>query len=241
MALWNHDEDIAPALMAELKRGESCNVKKALKLVQAIRGKPRPLLLSEAARQGQIKVVAALLDKGADLEERNNKGSTPLMHAACYGHFNVALLLLEKGADIGARAKYRETARYWAANKGHTEIAQMLAVIEEEKNSINATAAPEEWLRPSPGRVAHVEFLPDLQVSLTDIFDFAARERLVLTTDLKTGMKTPSAPVSFDAVNKAVLEKALAEFLRLGGVADERSVFRKKLDKPKIGGDGGLR
>jgi ankyrin repeat protein len=57
-----------------------------------------PLLF--AVRQGSIDAVQALLDAGADVNQRSGGDkSTPLVLAIANGHFDVALHLLARGAD----------------------------------------------------------------------------------------------------------------------------------------------
>ena len=55
--------------------------------------------LSWAAENGHEAVVKLLLEKGAELEAKDEYGRTPLSWAAGNGHEAVVKLLLEKGAD----------------------------------------------------------------------------------------------------------------------------------------------
>ena len=52
-----------------------------------------------AAEGGHEAVVKLLLEKGAELETKDNDGWTPLSWAAEKGHEAVVKLLLEKGAE----------------------------------------------------------------------------------------------------------------------------------------------
>jgi ankyrin repeat protein len=62
--------------------------------------------LSYAAEKGQGAVVKLLLEKGAELETKdNNYGRTPLSWAAWDGHKAVVKLLLEKGAKLETKDK----------------------------------------------------------------------------------------------------------------------------------------
>jgi len=57
-----------------------------------------PLL--HAARQGHLESIAALLDRGADVDQAGGgDGTSPLLIASINGQFDAALLLLERGAD----------------------------------------------------------------------------------------------------------------------------------------------
>ena len=44
-----------------------------------------------------------LLEKGAELDSKDNRGRTPLSHAAGSGHEAVVNLLLEKGAELESK------------------------------------------------------------------------------------------------------------------------------------------
>ncbi|MFZ0535804.1 MAG: ankyrin repeat domain-containing protein [Candidatus Sulfotelmatobacter sp.] len=50
-----------------------------------------------------VKNVQLLLDSGADIEARDEEGSTPLMRAAAFGQTETFKLLLERGAKINVR------------------------------------------------------------------------------------------------------------------------------------------
>jgi ankyrin repeat protein len=55
--------------------------------------------LLHAAREGHIEAVEALLDGGADVDQRSGDGTTPLVLALLNGRFDLAMVLIERGAD----------------------------------------------------------------------------------------------------------------------------------------------
>ncbi|KAK7409434.1 hypothetical protein QQX98_008395 [Neonectria punicea] len=55
-----------------------------------------------AAESGHEGIVKLLLEKGANVEAKDDYGWTPLLWAAENGHEGIVKLLLEKGADIEA-------------------------------------------------------------------------------------------------------------------------------------------
>ncbi|MBN1212652.1 MAG: ankyrin repeat domain-containing protein [candidate division Zixibacteria bacterium] len=59
--------------------------------------------LNLAAFSGQVAVVEALLDIGADMNIGDNENSQPIHNAAVAGHIPVLELLLARGADIDSR------------------------------------------------------------------------------------------------------------------------------------------
>src|SRR5262245_10538815 len=71
--------------------------------------------LFEAIRAGNIAYIKAHLTK-PELEARDRRGSTPLMHAAAFGNFDTLKLLSDAGADLGARNDMDATALLWAAS-----------------------------------------------------------------------------------------------------------------------------
>ncbi len=51
----------------------------------------------------------------ANLEVRDGRGATPLMHAAAFGNVETLKLLMDAGADVNARNDFDATALLWAA------------------------------------------------------------------------------------------------------------------------------
>ena len=82
--------------------------------------------LHNAAENDEAKVVASLLDGGADIEARNKKGATPLDVAAAYNKPEVVALLLDRGANIEARTKEGVTSLHFAAAHNKSEVVALL-------------------------------------------------------------------------------------------------------------------
>src|SRR5205814_8439357 len=59
--------------------------------------------LWKAVRSGDVKAVAAALDKGADVNAKNEIGITALWIAAGKDKLDVIELLVQRGADVNAR------------------------------------------------------------------------------------------------------------------------------------------
>jgi len=88
-----------------------------------------PSALIEAARMGDTEKAQALLERGADVNARNNECVTALMAAAAEGHTDTVQALLEKGADVNAKNNDGKTALMRAKEKGHKEIVRMLKEV----------------------------------------------------------------------------------------------------------------
>ena len=59
--------------------------------------------LHYACDNGHMELAMALVDRGADVDARDNNGDTSL-HLACWrGDMNMAMALIDMGADVNAR------------------------------------------------------------------------------------------------------------------------------------------
>lgn len=70
--------------------------------------------------------VRSYIDSGANLNERDNHGSTLLMYMARAGKLEIVKMLVEKGADVNIQDAYGTTALMDASYVGHAEVAAYL-------------------------------------------------------------------------------------------------------------------
>lgn len=69
-----------------------------------------------AIEGGHLETVKMLLERGADVNQENEWGQTPLMLAAKEGQSSILNALLDKGANINQQSKFGGmTALMWAA------------------------------------------------------------------------------------------------------------------------------
>ena len=74
--------------------------------------------LNMAAHHGNMNIVEILLDRGIDINSKDDDGSTALDDAAREGHMNVVEILLDRGIDINSKNNHGSTALHWAARYG---------------------------------------------------------------------------------------------------------------------------
>jgi ankyrin repeat protein len=82
--------------------------------------------LAHACRDWERDKVAALLDKGSDVNAADDFSWTPLMHAAEAGKLDTVNLLLERGAQTDAKNAFGSTALLLAARQGKMDVALFL-------------------------------------------------------------------------------------------------------------------
>jgi ankyrin repeat protein len=75
--------------------------------------------LIRAIQLDQPKIVAALLDHGADVNARDAAGTPALMLAARQGQATLVKLLLDRGADVHATDRHGNTILQYNADSGH--------------------------------------------------------------------------------------------------------------------------
>jgi hypothetical protein len=72
-------------------------------------------------QNGDHRAVTLELDI-ADVNEKSDRGSTPLMHATWFGHYKVVQLLVNAGANINLQNKRGNTALHFAYENSHRNI-----------------------------------------------------------------------------------------------------------------------
>ena len=90
----------------------------------------------EAVRKGDVALVTALLDKGADVNAKFRYGTTALFKAAERGHTEVVKVLLARGADVSVKDTfYGATAMTWALQNKHAGAVG--ALLEKDAAGVN--------------------------------------------------------------------------------------------------------
>ena len=82
--------------------------------------------LHYASKRGDLKVVEALLSKGAEIDVEDRNQCTPLLWAAIREHNDILLLLINCGADVNKIAYRERAALHYASERGDLEAVEAL-------------------------------------------------------------------------------------------------------------------
>ncbi|XP_078608281.1 uncharacterized protein LOC144880137 isoform X2 [Branchiostoma floridae x Branchiostoma japonicum] len=118
---------------------------------------PESLII--AAQEGHMEVVQQLLEAGAELNDTDQDGCTPLYMAASKNHVDVVQQLLKAGAEVDKAKQDGTTPLSTAAQNGHVEVVQQLLKAGAEVNK-----ADEEGFTPLyvAAQEGHVEVVQQL-------------------------------------------------------------------------------
>ena len=99
--------------------------------------------IHDAARHGDVQVVAKLLDQGVALDAKDATGETPLLSASLQGHADRVAILVKRGAATGSRNDRGLTPLHGAAFAGSLETVRLLvdsgAAVNDAENVFKVT------------------------------------------------------------------------------------------------------
>ncbi len=98
--------------------------------------------LSRAAREGQLAIVKLLLDRRANIEQRNLAGSTPLFLAAEANRTRTVRLLIENGADPNTRGRSGVSVLSAASYHGNERTVELLLARGADPQLADGTGKP---------------------------------------------------------------------------------------------------
>jgi hypothetical protein len=93
--------------------------------------------LHQAAVDGDMNNVQALISSGADINEKNMMGWTPLHAAVRNQQKAVAAFLVDKGADVNAKNNSGQTALHFAIETSQKDVAEVLIAKGADINAIS--------------------------------------------------------------------------------------------------------
>ena len=90
-----------------------------------------------AAQNGDLDLVESLIREGANVNEANEFGDSPLSVAYYYGHIEIAKLLIANKADVRATDPNGFTVLHNASSNGDFEIMRLLLAAGADVNAIS--------------------------------------------------------------------------------------------------------
>lgn len=127
--------------------------------------------LMVAAKQGELKLVAHMVELGANINELTLTGGTPFMFAVLGDHLEVAGWLRKKGADINAKGSNGWSAATIAGAKGQTEMLRWLIDAGADINSPDVYRFTPLMRAVDNGHVESVEVLLTIGKAGVDFYD----------------------------------------------------------------------
>lgn len=196
--------------------------------------------LHYAAKRGETDVLRALVARNVDVNVRDRSGQTPLHYAAAYGSAIAVEFLLTQGAQTHIEDDQGRTALALAEENDEEQVVKLLqgaaskpsqAPLESSapaSGSVTPAGDTETWMLAGAEKVAHVGLYPAMGRRITEIFNFAARERMIVTENLKTGAETVTQPEKFETLSDESLRPAMEAYDRLRGASDSarKKTFR---------------
>jgi hypothetical protein len=124
-----------------------------------------PLIVLAAARLDKegLNIIETLLDKGADINARDNNGETALFAAARIGNMDVVNFLLKHNIDYYAKNSNGDIARTIAYNAGHNDVVQTLDnyVLLQTKENMQKYTELNEVIKQRYDAIAHPPVAPE--------------------------------------------------------------------------------
>ena len=188
-----------------------------------------------------------LIRNGAHVNVQDRSGKTPLHVAASKGQSELAHLYIRK--DRSAVAVKDKLGRYphdsaIAGLAGHHALSRHLlnlfnaynadlqkAQKQKDLERSAASASNSAWILLTPEQVAHVKIEKSLGYKLTEVFNFHARTYTLITQNIETRVEGTIVKSFDDFSDKTLLKDGYREFIRLGGKADEGTIYRQTLNK----------
>jgi ankyrin repeat protein len=85
--------------------------------------------LVTAAFEGEYNLLISLINKGVNVDQQDEYGSTALQWAANHGNPKMVELLLSHGADVSIKDVEGKTALYLAIDNGHMDVINLLSQV----------------------------------------------------------------------------------------------------------------
>lgn len=116
------------------------------------------------ASQGKPEIVKMLLDAGAQVNVKDNRGNLPLHHAAMKGHSAIIKTLMEAGSEINVQEKNGWSPLHCAAYWCHPEAVEVLIehgcdislLNKDQRSALHETCRSPEQDEAKLGKIARI-------------------------------------------------------------------------------------
>ena len=105
------------------------------------------LQLIDAVKTGQLAKVDEALNAGADIQQQDEQGWTPLNWAAGRGSVEIVSLLLNRGADVFRTGRDQRTPYKVAVAAKHIDVARLLKKAEQAVNGASGDSTSRDYAR----------------------------------------------------------------------------------------------
>ena len=219
----DEDEDIASTpLGAAVLTGD---LKTVMILLQAGTD-PNPSVWHEtpvlvmAARKGQVEIVQALIDAGANV----NRGfdELPLHTASEEGHLEVVRLLLDAGANVEGYEEDYWTALMAASSAGHLSIVQLLVEHGADVNAWSQGETPLMLAARSANQETYDFLYPLVSDEIRLIGDRDAEKEMAKTIRRRTREKNKEVEKLIDAAmygNLKQVQQLISDGVEINSIA----------------------
>lgn len=203
-----------------------------------------------AIRYGKKNAVAGLLALGVNPNKNEGNGWTAMHSAAHRGRLEMVVDMLKYGGDPNIRTGSEKNVQEIAETAGYKSVVQVLEpymkdpvdmlqdLLPQPKTPPETVkpATADKWSLMTPDTVAHIFAPGETGYQITDIFNFAARERLQIVRNLTTEREHVKTTGFDDLPESDMLNIALKALQAQGGTAGADSIRRRgvQLDKPSI-------
>jgi ankyrin repeat protein len=116
-------------------------------------------LLNLAITNNQKELIEMLIAKGANVNTKDKKGSTPLHLAVKHNQMELAKMLIAKGADVNAKDNWNWTLVHGAAYNGNKDMVELLIAQGANVNGRDGDNRTPLWYAQDKGHSEIVELL----------------------------------------------------------------------------------
>ncbi|HYD18672.1 MAG TPA: ankyrin repeat domain-containing protein [Patescibacteria group bacterium] len=200
-------------------------------------------LLHVAAANGHKQIVDFLLEGDkydkALINRIDNNRNTALHLAAAGGHLEIVRTLLAHGFDPAMTGANGKLAVGFAFQGKHAAVVELLQAHKKPATPQPAPPlekkpepAASDWKLLNPDTVARVCDVGGVGYKITDVFNFAAGERIRIVNNLKTKADHVETTPFSNLSDRRQLEEAFDALQALGGKADAKALGDKA--KPRL-------